>query len=410
MSRQGVQFEAGQRVVQLEAVHPPAVGGFVSLARQLEADLDQLARIALERLREVLPSWMAGTVFSDEEISRFARASLEAQLRSFRRGVLPERCPEVDAIGAQAAAKLGDLKLLLSGYRIAQMALWQAWFDKVEQSSENAEARNELLRYGSEYFFLYADLLSDYVTDLYQRELEQMARSGEQRRFHAVRTLLEGGSLVGSQLELDLDQHHLGLISWGEEAEVAARELAATLGRPLLLIGPLNKSWWGWISGSRPLDRGQERALYSFQPSGEARLALGLEAFGEAGFRATNRQALQARRVCREPEQPLIHYADVAVEALAADNQTDARAFVAHELRGIDDDTPASERIRETILAYFAAGHNAASAAAALGVHQQTVANRLRAAEERLGRPVGTRRVELETALRLRACLDREGP
>jgi DNA-binding PucR family transcriptional regulator len=100
----------------------------------------------------------------------------------------------------------------------------------------------------------------------------------------------------------------------------------------------------------------------------------------------------------------------VAVEALASENRADARAFVAHELRGIDDDSASSLHIRETIAAYFAAEHNAASAAAALGIHQQTVANRLRAAEDRLGRPVGARRVELETALRLRACLDRQWP
>jgi DNA-binding PucR family transcriptional regulator len=53
-----------------------------------------------------------------------------------------------------------------------------------------------------------------------------------------------------------------------------------------------------------------------------------------------------------------------------------------------------------------AAEHNAASAAAALGVHQQTIANRLRAAEERIGHPVAARRIELETAMRLRASLD----
>lgn len=111
--------------------------------------------------------------------------------------------------------------------------------------------------------------------------------------------------------------------------------------------------------------------------------------------------------MARKTDRSVVFYADVAVEALASDNQADARAFVAHELRGIEDDSPSSQRIRETIVAYFAAEHNAASAAAALGVHQQTVANRLRAAEERLGQPVGARRVELETALRLRSCLGR---
>jgi hypothetical protein len=399
----------GARMV-IRQVPPEAREGFRQLASQLEHGLDALTVATRERLREALPAWMTDTVFAEEEIAGFIRSSLGAQLSGFRRGVLPERPTEIDTVGARAVAEVGELKLLLSGYRIAQMSLWDAWLDLVEREIENARERQLLLRHGSEYFFRYAGLLSDYVTDIYQRELEQTVRSGDQRRFEAIRTLLEGKSLVGAQLDIDLEQHHLGVIAWGEGAEGAMRELATALGRPLLTIGRLNKNWWGWISGQRPLDPSQERELGRFRPAGLARLALGLEGFGEAGFRATSRQALRAHWVGRSSERQVVHYGDVAVEALASENLHDARAFVAHELRGIEDESTASQRIRETIVAYFAADHNAASAAAALGVHHQTVANRLRAAEERLGHPVSSRRVELETALRLRACLQREKP
>ena len=129
--------------------------------------------------------------------------------------------------------------------------------------------------------------------------------------------------------------------------------------------------------------------------------------FGETGFRATHHQAQRARWVAGQGEPSLIRYADVAVESLAGENQEDARLFVDRELRGIADDSTASKRLRETLTVYFAAGNNAASAAATLGVHQQTVANRLRTVEERLGHPVGARRIELEVALRLRAAMAR---
>jgi hypothetical protein len=46
-------------------------------------------------------------------------------------------------------------------------------------------------------------------------------------------------------------------------------------------------------------------------------------------------------------------------------------------------------------------GHNAAATAAALGVHEQTVAKRLRAAEDRLGHTISSRHAALEIALRL---------
>ncbi|HEX3734219.1 MAG TPA: helix-turn-helix domain-containing protein [Solirubrobacterales bacterium] len=408
MAGREVESEPGRHAARLPTVGPEAQEEFRALAARLEAGLDALAVAIRERLREALPTWMTETVFAEEEIADFIRASLGAQLCGFRRGILPERSPRVDFIGARVVAEVGELKLLLSGYRIAQMSLWDAWLDLVEGSAGGAGARRQLLRHGSEYFFRYAGLLSDYVSDIYQRELEQAARTGEQRRIYAIRALLEGESLAGAQLDLDLEQHHIGVVAWGEEGEAAARELAAALGRPLLTVGPLNKNWWGWISGTRGLDASQEGTLRRFRPAGSAGLAIGLEAFGEAGFRATNRQALRARWIARNLDRPVVHYGDVAVEALASENHHDARAFVANELRGIDDDSQTSQRIRETIVAYFAADHNAASAAAALGIHHQTVANRLRVAEERLGHPVGARRVELETALRLRLCLGRE--
>ncbi len=405
MGRQAVQ--SGRVRTRLLAARPPG-GEFERLAGELEAGIDALTAAVREHLRETLPEWMTDTVFAEEEIHGFIRASLRAQLFGFRKGVLPDHCSDVDAVGAQAVAEVGELKLLLGGYRIAQMSLWEAWLDLVEGSGADAGERQRLLRHGSEYFFRYAAMLSDYVTDIYQRELEQAVRSGEQRRVHAIRTLLEGGSLVGSQLDVDLEQHHLGVIAWGDGAEGAMRDLAGALGRRLLTIGPLNRNWWGWISGSLALTPAQERGLGRFQPAGLARLALGLESFGEAGFRASTRQALRTRWVARGSERQVVYYGDVAVEALASENGEDARAFVTHELRGIEDDSTASQRIRETIAAYFAADHNAAAAAAALGIHHQTVANRLRAAEERLGHPVSSRRVELETALRLRACLQPE--
>jgi DNA-binding PucR family transcriptional regulator len=232
----------------------------------------------------------------------------------------------------------------------------------------------------------------------------------DQRRLGLVRDLLGGDPLAGPALGIDLDRYHLGLICWGGQGQVAATELASSLGRTVFTVRPAKQTWWAWISGFHPLDPAQERTLQAFRSPAGAGIALGLESFGEVGFRATNRQAQRARRVTRESDLSRVSYADVAVEALACTNEEDARAFLAHELRGIDDDSPTSRRIRDTIRAYFAAGHNAASAAAALGIHEQTVANRLRAAEERLGHPVGLRRVELEVALRLRASLCRADP
>lgn len=71
------------------------------------------------------------------------------------------------------------------------------------------------------------------------------------------------------------------------------------------------------------------------------------------------------------------------------------------ELAGIAGADTRSRRLRETLRAYFSAGQNAALTAKRLGIHEQTVAQRLGAVEERTGRAVASRRAELETALRI---------
>jgi DNA-binding PucR family transcriptional regulator len=173
-----------------------------------------------------------------------------------------------------------------------------------------------------------------------------------------------------------------------------------------LVVGPVGRDWWAWISGARPFEPAEEAVVARVGRPPQVGVAVGLPGYGGVGFRAAHRQALGARRIAgRTPG--LLRYADVAVELLVGENQEDAGAFLACELRGLDDDSQTSRRIRETLTAYFAAEHNAASAAASLGVHQQTVANRLRAAEDRLGHSIGSRRVEIELALRLRATLNR---
>jgi DNA-binding PucR family transcriptional regulator len=384
---------------------------FDRLVGELEARLDQLADSTLERLRERSPGWVLQTAVSHEQIAKYARASLKVHIRAFQRDALPKEISKTDAAAAIAAAKVGELDTLLSGFRSAQMILWESWFCIIEDSPDlQGIERRELLTRGSDFFFRYADLLSDYVSAAAQQEIDQLRGNAEQRRYRAIRSLLEGEPLTKSPgLDLDLNQHHLGLFAWGEGGADAARELTATLDRRLLIVAPLERSWWGWISGARPFEPQEERAAERFRGPQGAGLALGLPAFGEAGFRATHRQAQRARWFAQPGGPTLIRYADVAIESLAGENQEDARTFVERELGPIGDESASSRRIRETLQAYFAAEHNAASAAATLGVHQQTVANRLRSAEERLGHPIGSRRLELEVALRLRAALNHNG-
>jgi DNA-binding PucR family transcriptional regulator len=122
---------------------------------------------------------------------------------------------------------------------------------------------------------------------------------------------------------------------------------------------------------------------------------------GIEGFRGSFEQARMAQRVGVQAGSDVTFYRDVALEALALHGDRHARRFVSEELGPMMAEDAKTTEQRRTLEAYFAAGSNASSCAAALGVHEQTVAYRLRRIEERLGYVIAERRAELHVALRL---------
>jgi len=388
---------AGTRRADPSAARP--VADFDALAGALESRHEALAGGVAAELDRKHPGLGEA---SRRGITDLIGEGLRAQLQGFRRDAPPECCPEIDgaALAALAATRPG-LPVLLDAYRLCRLALWQAWFCLVEDSDLDGEDCRLLLARGSDFFFGYADLLSGHVVEAYRRQAWAAGAGGsEGRRLRAIEGVLAGDPLAASWLDYDLERHHLGLIAWGEDPVGTVRELARSLGRPFLAVDPEqgDRCCWAWVSGVRPLDPTEGRALRAFTPSAE-RIALGFEGFGEAGFCASHRQASRARRFAPPAVPPVVLYEDFVVQSLACENEQEARAFIARELSGIDDESPTSKRLRETLVAYFEAEYNATATGAMLGIHHQTVAQRLRTAEERLGR------VELDVALRLRAIL-----
>jgi DNA-binding PucR family transcriptional regulator len=134
-------------------------------------------------------------------------------------------------------------------------------------------------------------------------------------------------------------------------------------------------------------------------------VALGEPADGPAGFRVTHRQAQAALRVALHDGRQVTRYADVALIAFALADETLARSLIGIYLHPLDDDGRSAEVLRETLRAYLAAGRNAQSAGSALGVHRNTVSQRLRVIEDRLGCSLSERHAEVDVALRLERLL-----
>jgi DNA-binding PucR family transcriptional regulator len=85
-----------------------------------------------------------------------------------------------------------------------------------------------------------------------------------------------------------------------------------------------------------------------------------------------------------------------------------ARRFVRMQLGPLSEESETAARMRSTLLGFLAHGCSHVRAAQELHMHQNTVYNRVRRAEELLGSPVAERRVELQTALMLAETLGTE--
>jgi hypothetical protein len=395
----GSAEEASTGVPIAAAEGPDADAAFESLADQLESRLEHLAEAGIGAIRASVPAWLGQADPTWKLLEEQLGSSLKAELDAFRAGSFPERLPAADLALVEVAGEMGDLDALITGYRFAQTSLWGAWFDLVSRSAAGGRTKEKLLSRGSRFFMRYPELISRFAADAYRRG----ERNGPVLRIAggSLGPLGEGDPFADVPPDFDFSCHHLAVILWDGPPEATAEELAALLDRRARFRarGP---TWWISFSGRAGLSQRKLRALRDFSPPPGVRLAVGIDGYGERALRRGFRQALRARTLAG-PEAAVTHYADIAVESLALQGEDEVRAFIAHELRGIDDDSRASERLRETLVAYFTSDLNAASAAARLGVHHQTVANRLRTIESRLGRPLRARTVELGLALRLRS-------
>jgi hypothetical protein len=241
------------------------------------------------------------------------------------------------------------------------------------------------------------------VSETYREEEGRSLPSPRQRRLERVRRLLAGDLLDPAGLDYPLGASHLAVIVSGPEPEKAAAGLAGRLDR-LILVGESSIGRCAvWLGGSRRLEtEGLDVALRGLVDEGH-RLSLGEPGEGVAGWRRTRRQAEAAYLVAERGSRPVVHYRDVALVAAALRDPDLSHYLAETYIRPLEGDRLA---LRETIGAFLESGKNATSAAAALGITRQTVTSRLRAAEEKVGRPLELCAAQLETALRLAELAD----
>lgn len=240
------------------------------------------------------------------------------------------------------------------------------------------------------------------VSEEHAREGRAGRGSTEERRAERIERLLEGELVDVSGISYDFAGWHLGIAASGADAERAVRDLAAGLDcRLLLLCREEQETTWAWLGSRRRLESGE--LLRGARQSAVAGSAV---AFGEpgrdlSGWRLSHRQAVAAHLIAQRAPDDVVRYADVALLASMLQDDTLLASLRKLYLVPLEDARDSGNVLRVTLAAYFRQERNSASTAAALCVTRQTVNNRLRAIEERIGRPISSCAGELEALIHL---------
>ncbi|MGN6663397.1 MAG: PucR family transcriptional regulator [Solirubrobacterales bacterium] len=274
--------------------------------------------------------------------------------------------------------------------------------DFLVEEAERAEVPSSTLRRLLGEQATLGDRLLAAVSAEHAREAQSRPRSAAGRRRECVKRLLAGELVDRSELDYDLDAHHLGLMAKGEGAEELMRGLAGALDRRLLAVRREEEPQWAcWLGGRRELAAEQAlQALAGTVPEGVV-VTVGEPAEGLSGWRFSHLQAKTALPIAERRGKAVLRYADVALLASIARDELLETSLRQLYLAPLERARDGGKVARETLRAYFDAERNVSSTAAALGVDRRTVRNRIRAIEELLGRPLRGSVADLEIALRL---------
>ena len=371
------------------------------LSCRLEARRDEIEAAVMTRVYSVSDTTDLDPTYA-EGLKAAVTAAVDYGLIAIELGEdRSEPPPPILLAQARLAARAGvSLNTVLRRYFAGHALLGDFLIEEAEGGRLlRGAALQSLLRTQAALF----DRLLEAVAEEHGREGDGRLGSSEQRRVEWIERLLDGELLDISELQYELEAFHIGLVASGPTAARAVPGLARALGRSHLVVQRDEETVWAWLGGRHGIDPGEILSLIPGSWPAGATLAVGELAQGLQGWRLSHLQAKAAMTVARRTSDACVRYAEVAMLAAVLRDDLLATSLRQLYLDPLARERDGGETLRETLRAYFAAERNVSSAAAALGVSRQTVAKRMRTIEKRLGHPLRTCAVEIESALRMEA-------
>ena len=312
------------------------------------------------------------------------------------------------------------LDSLLRAYHIGQAVFFARWSEKAHADIADQGDVAKAIELGAKWTFDFVEALSGGLVRRYAEERERWVRSAAALRSQVVDSLLSGETVdveaSSRRLGYELARDHQAFVVWSDEWADSGEQVLAMLERAALEIvralgatGPLLVArarlclggWVGW-RGERELNA--EPVALDRQAFPDVLAGFGSPGHGVPGFCRSHREAMHTRRVAqlthRRPGS-VTTYDDVALASLASADVGHAKEFVATELGQLAADDDQSRRLTATLRVYLEENMSPLRAAQRLGVHENTITNRIRTAQEFLAHPIERRSPELQVALRL---------
>ena len=374
-------------------------------------------RIVGEGLRSAFPAHL-----SDAEFIDTFRAGVRENTGTLQRYLTGQI--KLDDIVPARPLKLAALQARLDipesaiqhSYRIGTQVMISEWTRNISARADAGDITTAQALSAVESFTLammaFQNRVLRSVSAAHESELATLRASRVQMRRQIMRELLRGEDLasasdLSSTLAYDLSLNHVAVIlprcpehRSRQLIQKAHAAVKASASITLPLSGTATAVWLG--RSTAWTDRTLRDLSTALADDGII-ASLGDPAPALAGFRDTFGEARRAEAVrgAWGAEAPTVmQFGDVQLESIALSDIDAARRFVAHELGDLVADDSAAERLRQTLLVWFETGSHV-STAAKLKLHEHSVRNRLRRAEEAIGYPLTTRRTDLQVALRL---------
>ncbi len=393
------------------------------VARQIDMRMPEIVR----EMRDLLASRI-DDLGGDPQLVEMLQASIEGNVTTICHILanaidLESLQPTTAAVeyAARLAQRDVPLSALTRAYYLGQSMFLRIGMDEAERLGVTDRVKIDVVRDIADVVHRYIDWILQLVTGVHEQERRRWWSTRAALNASIILKVLRGDSLplrgFASETGYTLAQTHLGVMAWSDvdaddparqhELDLLLRRLATAVHSPAPpLITVVDRSTaWAWFGGARLESDALARVEELVMAVPGVRVTIGEPGRDVGGFRRSHEQAAIARLVAlsspRYRDRAVVSYSDpqVALVQLLTKDSTTTATWVREVLGDYAAAGEHARVMRETVAAYYATDKNAVRAAERLGVHRNTVRQRV----DKFEATLGARGVDpLQVALALR--------